>query len=138
MIDYLENMVVNLHLQQGLNKYASAKNNVGKIRKAINLYDQIIFHLTLAKQAIGAKDLDGRYENITKASDIATKLLLAIDPNDNSKEITLFRTFYKQMILAMQAIVINNQSSEEVDKIIELVKKIRETFNSMDTAPSES
>lgn len=77
--------------------YTRASHTVGKTRQVVMLYDGIIRFLNQAAEAIEQKQIEKRYQKLTRATDVITGLQASLDFKLGGQPAQLLHDFYSSI-----------------------------------------
>lgn len=111
--------------------YKSAQQNASKCRQVVMLYDGAIKFVNKAIEAIQQSDVQGRYNNLDRASSIVLGLQSALD-FDNGGEISVLLDHYYHSI-DMRLISVNRSNDEGTcHQIIKELEMMRGSWDAID------
>ena len=111
--------------------YRNAAQTVAKTRQVVMLYDGVIRNLMQAIEAIEKGDIEGRYNRLTKASEIIIGLQMSLDFDSGGTTAQTLYDFYAHIDASIMRLQRNNDV-EQGKALIEEVKKMRDVWNQID------
>ena len=117
--------------KQKYQAYAAATQTVARTKQIVMLYDGAIRFIKQARESIATKNIEERYNCLTKASKIITGLQYCLDFENGGDIARILYNFYSRMDAGIFAIHRSN-SAQECDTIIEELRQMRELWHEID------
>ncbi len=108
--------------------YAVATQTVAPVRQIVLLYDGVIRLVQQAREAIGEKRIEDRYNLLIKASELVGGLQSCLD-FDNGGEIAKILYSYYSAIDSRLFAIHRSNSVEDCDSVIADLKQMRDAWN---------
>lgn len=119
------------HSEAYYNAYRTAKETVGKTRQIVMLYEGAITYIRQAKEAIQAKDVEGRYNLIQKAADIIHGMQDSLDFDNGGEIAPLLYDYYQDIYVDLMA-VHDTERLDLCDRAIGQLENMLESWRKID------
>lgn len=120
-----------------INKYKAAYHNVNKTRQIILLYEAMIRYLKKAKLAASEFNIQERYNNLDKTTQIITGLVNCLDYSKGSEIAILLEQFYDSLYLRIMSLH-HNVELELYDHLINEIQLMLESWQQVDESATLS
>lgn len=117
--------------KQKYQAYAVATQTVAPVRQIVLLYDGIIRYVQRAKEAIVSKNIEERYNNLIKASELVGGLQGCLDFDNGGKIAKILYSYYSSVDARLFSVHRTN-SIDDCDSILDDLKQMRDAWNEID------
>lgn len=117
--------------------YSRANHTVAKTRQIVMLYDGMIRFMQQAKDAIEAKDVEGRYKRLLRASEIIMGLQSSLDFQNGGDAARVLYDFYSHIDARIISIHRSN-STDTCEEVIAQLRDMRALWDKIDRGEAES
>lgn len=121
--------------KQKYQAYAAATQTVAKTQQIIMLYDGVIRFMQQAREAVRNKRIEGRYNALTRASEIIMGLQSCLDFENGGDIARVLYHFYSGVDGRIFS-VHRTGSAETCDEVIEELKRMRDVWQDIDRQTS--
>ncbi len=111
--------------------YKQASHTVGKTRQVVMLYDGIVRLLQQAAEAMEKRDIETRYNKLTRAGEVLMGLQACLDFDAGGKTAQILYDFYSSVDARLLALHRSNDRALCLT-LIEDVKRMRDAWDKID------
>lgn len=117
--------------------YSAASQTVPKVRQVVMLYDAAIRNMKQVKEAIAERQIERRFNLLTKTSEIINALQGCLDFENGGEVATLLFDFYASLDARVLSVHRSN-SVETCDQVIAEMKQMRDAWEAIDKASEQN
>lgn len=120
---------------QAARKYVAAHHAINKTRQIVMLYDGIIKAVNAAKDAINHNNIQERFNNLERATNIINGLQASIDFENGGEIAQILEDYYMSIFLRLTSVNHNN-STEICEHVLNELKIMRDAWVEVDQITS--
>jgi flagellar protein FliS len=121
--------------KNAIQKYATTHHTINKTRQIVMLYEAAIRYTQIGRESIINKDIQERYNNIEKASNIITGLQNCLDFEQGGEIAKLLDSFYFSIFMRLMNIQMDNDLAL-CDSVIKELNMMKEAWEEVDQTAS--
>jgi flagellar protein FliS len=117
---------------------ATAAVSTEGIGAVITVFDEVIKLLYNAKQCQQNQDFEGEYKNLSKSADVFNLMRAGVDIENGGEIAQKLDSFYAATARKIEEINLKNSPFTEIERLIEVVRSVRDTIQEVDAKNSNN
>ncbi len=111
-------------------KYKSAILTGSKLDQMIFIFDEIMKLIYQAKKCADARDHEGKYKHLTKASDVFYEMHASLNVEELPKETLFFVQFLVETLKKLHSLHTSSSTNEDYDNLLDSIRQMRDLIAS--------